>query len=193
MSRILVVSGSPAPASRSLAVSQRMSLALQESGFVAEMQDVRDMPAQDLVGWRGESPAVRAAANMIERADGIVLVTPIYNAAYSGALKAFLDVLPQRAFARKVVLPVCIAGSPAHLLAIDYALRPVLASMGDPHVLRGMLLLEASLTRDTAGAVELDGDSLQRVEAAIGDLARALDCSTHTFTSRTASAVMRKS
>jgi FMN reductase len=120
------------------------------------------------------------------------LVTPIYNAAYTGALKALLDVLPEQVFADKVVLPVCIAGSPAHLLAIDYALRPVLASMGAPRVLRGVLLVQDGLPRNGAGVVELTRDSAQRVESAIDDLARALD-QMSSDASRLGSKVMRKS
>jgi len=189
MSRIVVVSGSPASASRSLSVCQRMSVSLRDAGFIAEVLDVRDIPAEDLLRWPGDSLAVRAAANKIEQADGVVLVTPVYKVAYSGVLKAFLDVLPQLAFAEKVVLPVCIAGSPAHLLAIDYALRPVLASMGHPHVLRGMFLLETSLPRGSAGPVDFDGETAHRVESAIDDLVRALDYPSRSVIRRVASSV----
>ncbi|WP_372430482.1 NAD(P)H-dependent oxidoreductase [Janibacter melonis] len=44
-------------------------------------------------------------------------------------LKTFLDLLPQDALRGKVVLPVATGGSPAHVLSVDYALRPVLASL----------------------------------------------------------------
>lgn len=52
------------------------------------------------------------------------------KAAYTGLLKAFLDLLPQYALGGKTVLPLVTGGTPAHVLAVDYALRPVLASMG---------------------------------------------------------------
>jgi FMN reductase len=55
----------------------------------------------------------------------------VYKAAYSGLLKTLLDLLPQCALAGKVVLPVVTCGSPAHVLAIDYALRPLYQVVDD--------------------------------------------------------------
>jgi FMN reductase len=63
----------------------------------------------------------------------VVVATPVYKAAYSGLLKVFLDVLPQTALKGKLVLPLATGGSPHHMLALDYALRPVLQSLGAPH------------------------------------------------------------
>jgi FMN reductase len=65
----------------------------------------------------------------------------VYKAAYTGLLKAFLDLLPQYALAGKTVLPLVTGGTSAHVLAVDYALRPVLASMG-AHVGQGYFLLD---------------------------------------------------
>jgi FMN reductase len=45
-------------------------------------------------------------------------------------MKLFLDVLPQFGLAKKVVLPLATGGTLAHVLALDYGLRPVLQSMG---------------------------------------------------------------
>ena len=70
-------------------------------------------------------------------ADAIVVATPVYQAAYSGLLKVFLDLLPQFAFRGKAVLPIVTGGSPAHVLAVDYALRPVLANLGAAHIGQG--------------------------------------------------------
>ena len=65
----------------------------------------------------------------------------MYKAAYTGLLKSFLDLLPQYALAGKTVLPLVTGGTPAHVLTVDYALRPVLASMG-AHVGQGYFLLD---------------------------------------------------
>jgi FMN reductase len=65
----------------------------------------------------------------------------VYKAAYTGLLKSFLDLLPQYALAGKTVLPLVTGGTPAHVLTVDYALRPVLASMG-AHVGQGYFLLD---------------------------------------------------
>lgn len=44
-------------------------------------------------------------------------------------LKVFLDLLPQFALQGKLVLPMATGGSPNHMLALDYALRPVLLGL----------------------------------------------------------------
>src|SRR5699024_11441012 len=47
--------------------------------------------------------------------------------AYTGILKALLDLLPQDVFKSKVVLPIMLGGSYKHLLAIEYTLKPVIS------------------------------------------------------------------
>ncbi|MGA0423628.1 NAD(P)H-dependent oxidoreductase [Escherichia coli] len=71
----------------------------------------------------------------LQQADGLIVATPAPNAACSGALKTLLDLLPERALQGKVVLPLATGGTVAHLLAVDYALKPVLSALkaqGDP-------------------------------------------------------------
>ncbi|GAB2803269.1 hypothetical protein GCM10027073_39690 [Streptomyces chlorus] len=95
--------------------------------------DVRTLPAEALLGADFRHPAITGAAALFERADAVVIGTPVHKAAYSGLLKSLLDLLPQYALAGKSVLPLATGGSTAHVLAIDYALRPVLSSMGAAH------------------------------------------------------------
>jgi FMN reductase len=45
------------------------------------------------------------------------------------------------------VLPILIGGAPVHTLALDYALRPVLAALGAPHVTLGCFLLDKHIER----------------------------------------------
>ncbi len=90
-------------------------------------------------------PAVVAAAAQVERAEVIVVATPVYKAAYSGVLKAFLDLLPQTALKGKTVLPLATGGSPHHMLALDYALRPVLQALGAAHILPGIYATDAQV------------------------------------------------
>jgi FMN reductase len=74
----------------------------------------------------------------LQQADVVLVATPIYQAAYCGLLKVFLDLLPQRALRGKQVLPLATGGSPAHLLALDYALKPVLGALGAPRLLEAV-------------------------------------------------------
>ena len=88
-------------------------------------------------------PAVQRAVEQVRRADVIVIATPVYKAAYSGVLKVFLDLLPQSALKGKTVLPLATGGSPHHMLALDYALRPVLQSLAARHILPGVYATDA--------------------------------------------------
>jgi FMN reductase len=63
----------------------------------------------------------------LKGASGVIIVSPVYKAAYSGALKTLLDLLPQDILKDKPVFPLMVGGSGAHLLAIDYSLKPLLA------------------------------------------------------------------
>ncbi|WP_278808128.1 NAD(P)H-dependent oxidoreductase, partial [Obesumbacterium proteus] len=71
--------------------------------------------------------------------------TPVYKAAYSGALKSILDLLPERALEHKVVLPLATAGSSNHFLALDYALKPVLSALKAQEVLHGVFATDLQI------------------------------------------------
>ena len=102
--------------------------------------------AEALLGADFRHPAIVEATDLFARADGVVVGTPVYKASYSGVLKALLDLLPQYALTGKTVLPLATGGSTAHVLAIDYALRPVLNSMGAAHIVQGWFTLDKDIT-----------------------------------------------
>ena len=92
-----------------------------------------------------DDPLLMAMIDDIDSAHGVIVATPIYKASYSGLLKCFLDILPQFALAGKAILPIGTGGSVAHVLALDYALRPVLQSMGARHIVQSHFVAEASM------------------------------------------------
>jgi FMN reductase len=71
---------------------------------------------------------------------------------------AIAEVLAAIAFAGKVVLPVLTGGGPAHALAVDYALRPVLSTLGAHHVVQGAFVLADDIERTPDGVELRDGD-----------------------------------
>jgi len=145
---VLVLSASPRPHSRPDWLGDHVTALLTGTGCcTARHRRVRDLPARALLAADPDDPQVRAATAEVAGADGVVLVTPIYRAAYAGLLKVFLDVLPRYAFAGKAVLPLATGGSRAHTLALDYALRPVLQAMGSSHVARGHFVHDSELVR----------------------------------------------
>jgi FMN reductase len=149
---ILAVSGSPSATSRTALAVDRVLTELAELGHHTSHLTVRGLPAADLLAARRDTPALWAAADAVARADGIVVATPIYKASYTGLLKAFLDLLPENALAGKVVLPLATGGTIGHLLAVDYALRPVLLALGASYVVPGRFLLDSDIVPNGAGA-----------------------------------------
>jgi FMN reductase len=173
MPSTLIVTGSPSSSSRTLRLAAAVAELLGKHGLDSALLDLRALPADDLMLARVESPAMREAIDLLASARGIVFVTPIYKAAYSGLLKTFLDSLPQYGLRDKVVLPLAMGGSPAHVLAIDYALRPVLSSLDPMHIVAGLFLLDTQLVLHDDGSFEIDRSLAGRVESVIGVFAEA--------------------
>src|SRR5205809_610197 len=124
------ISGSPSPTSRSRTLLGLGLAALERRGVVATRTvDLAALPAEALLG-RSRDTQVNDALAAVGRARILVVSTPVYRATYSGLLKVFFDLLPQDGLAGKVAIPIATGGSLAHLLALDYGLRPLLASVG---------------------------------------------------------------
>ncbi len=145
---ILLVAGSPSAQSRSSALLQHIGAALTTQDVDVEEIHIRTLPAQALLNADVAHPALAAAIAQVARSQAVVFATPIYKAAYSGVLKTFLDLLPQNALAGKRVLPLATGGSAHHMLALDYALRPVLQSLAAQHVLSGVYATDTQFTKD---------------------------------------------
>jgi len=175
MSLVVTISASPAPTSRSQRLAERVAGAVTARGFEVQSINVRDLPAEDLLSGRGDSAGLRHAVGLIERAQGVVISTPIYKAAYTGVLKTFLDLLPQFGLAGKVVLPLATGGTIAHVLAIDYALRPVLLALGAQHVVTGLFILDKLMSEGPGGSLNLDPEVAGRLEAVVTDFIGSLE------------------
>ncbi|MEV7285091.1 NADPH-dependent FMN reductase [Streptomyces sp. NPDC093252] len=155
MATVLSVSGSPSATSRTARLLRHLDDRLRGQGHEVTTLDVRTLPAEALLGADFGHPAITGAAARFARADGIVIGTPVYKAAYSGLLKTLLDVLPQYALTGKTVLPLATGGSTAHVLALDYALRPVLSSMGAAHIVPGWFTVDKDISTAADGTTTL--------------------------------------
>jgi FMN reductase len=151
MAEIVLISGSPSATSRTTALLNEVQARLTELGFRTSLIAVRDLPADDLIGARYDSPALQPAITLVTNARAVVVGTPIYKASYTGVLKTFLDLLPQNALRGKIVLPIASGGSVAHLLAIDYALKPVLSILGASELLQGVYAADDQVQLSAAG------------------------------------------
>jgi FMN reductase len=163
---ILFIQGSPVEPSRSAALLGFVAAEIGRRGLDNSRLKLTELPAHALLHARFNDPQIRIASDRVLGATAIVIATPVYKAAYSGLLKAFLDLLPQNAFDGKVVLPLATAGSPNHALVLDYALRPVLQSMSPSLVLPGVHATDTTVARTASGGYELSEDIIERLTRA---------------------------
>ncbi|HYU16158.1 MAG TPA: NADPH-dependent FMN reductase [Candidatus Acidoferrum sp.] len=164
MSDVVTISGSPSASSRTAAVLGALAAELGRAGLASQAIEVRTLPPSDLVGGRAQDPATRAAIERIAAARAVVVGTPVYKAAFTGLLKAFLDLLPQDLLAGKVALPIAVGAAPAHALAVEQTLAPLLLALGADAVVRGLYLLDAQFTQgeaDAAAAAALSAAALR--------------------------------
>lgn len=170
-STVLLIAGSPSESSRSAALLDSVSLRLALRGELkVERLNIRELPAEALLLAQWEHPAIVQALAQVQRARAIVVATPVYKAAYSGVLKVFLDLLPQTALKEKTVLPLATGGSPHHMLALDYALRPVLHSLSARHILPGVYATDAQIPRSTEGIYTPAAEISARLDEAVATL-----------------------
>lgn len=156
MAVIATISSSPSLSSKTDAVLSDIARQLQRAGHVVVPIVLRDLPAGPLLRGDAHDPEVARAVAALEAADAVVVSTPVYKAAYGGLLKTFLDLLPQFALRGKVVLPVATGGTSAHVLVVDYALRPVLASLSPSSITPGWFVLADHVRLVDGGEALLD-------------------------------------
>ena len=142
---VVTLGGSPSQRSRSGVLLDHAKRWLNQQGVEVVSYQVRDFPAEDLLHARFDSPKIVDLLQQIENADGLVIATPVYKASFSGALKTVLDLLPERALSHKVVLPIATGGSIAHMLAVDYALKPVLSALKAQEMLQGIFAEDSQI------------------------------------------------
>ncbi len=164
---VLLIAGSPSERSRTAALLEATGERLEARGALVDRLRVRELSPQALLLADFGHRSISQATGQVAQADVIVVATPVYKAAYSGVLKVFLDVLPQDAFKGKTVLPLATGGSPHHMLALDYALRPVLQSLGARQILAGIYATDAQVTLSPEGAYQVDAAIGARLDAAV--------------------------
>ncbi|AGA58561.1 FMN reductase, SsuE family [Thermobacillus composti KWC4] len=171
---VLILSGSPNPQSRLAGIISHLETTLAARGVDVDHLAAASLPAEDLIFGRFDSPAVQEANARVARADAVIVASPVYKASYTGLLKTFLDLLPQKGLEGKTVLPVMIGGTIAHLLAIEFALKPVLSALGARRFAGEVYALDTQVERkETPGGViyELQDELRERLDAAAARLA----------------------
>jgi FMN reductase len=107
------------------------------------------------------------ALRAVERADGLIVVSPIFSASYSGLFKSFFDLIDPAALTGTPVLIAATGGSARHSLALEHALRPLFSYLHATVVPTAVY----AATEDWGGeAAEFVG----RIDRAAGELAALL-------------------
>ncbi len=171
---ILLLSGSPSASSRATYLLHHVGEKLALLGHRYTKLHVRDLPAQALLHADASNADLQGANALVAQAQAIVISTPIYKAAYSGILKAYLDFLPEDGLAGKLVLPLATGGSQSHMLALDYALRPVLSALSAKHILPSIYATDAQINWSPDQGLLLDARLAQRINNGVEHLSASL-------------------
>jgi FMN reductase len=173
MKQIVVLSGSPTSHSHTALVLQQISDLLAYRGCNVKRVSVRDVEPETICNARFDDQQIISIVKDFQNADGIVIGSPVYKASYTGVLKALLDLLPQDVFKGTPVLPIMVGGSSHHMLAIEYALKPLLAALKG-ELLQGVYLLDKHVDKNTSPPIS-NADILQRIHKQIEQFIAEMD------------------
>src|SRR6478736_6771222 len=131
--RITVISaGLGVPSSSRLLADQLAASAerqLAAAGYavdieVLELRDLAvDIANNFVTGYA--APRLADVIARVEASDGLIAVSPVFSASYSGLFKSFIDVLDPKALEGKAVLIGATAGTDRHQMVLDFAMRPL--------------------------------------------------------------------
>ena len=177
--RITVLSaGLGVPSSSRLLADQLAAAAqrqLKAGGFdvavdIVELRDLAvDIANNFVTGYA--PPRLAEVIADVEASDGIIAVTPVFSASYSGLFKSFIDVLDPKSLDGKAVLLGATGGTDRHQMVLDYALRPLFSYLRTRMAATGVF----AGPQDWGTAEEGGGSLADRIERAAGEFTRLLE------------------
>lgn len=135
---VAVVVGNPRPASRTLEAATYVATEL--SGREPDL--VVDLAALGVAILDWTDPEVDGLVDEVGKAALVVVASPTYKGTYTGLLKMFLDRFAGGTGLTGVAVPLLLGGSPAHALAPELTLRPVLTEIGATVPGRGLFVID---------------------------------------------------
>ena len=109
------------------------------------------------------------AFETVAAADGLIAVTPAFNASFGGLFKSFFDVLPEESLTDMPVLIGATGGTERHSLVLEHALRPLFSYLRAIVSPTGVYA-----ATDDFGSSSEEGTLEERVDRAGSDFARLL-------------------
>src|SRR6478672_11408778 len=106
MANIVIISGSPAEVSRTSALASFLKNAIGEQAHQVYKISVRDLPPEALIYAQFNNSAIKEAQELVKQADALIVISPVYKASYTGVLKSFFDLIPEKGLEGKKILPI---------------------------------------------------------------------------------------
>jgi FMN reductase len=110
-----------------LAASAERHLAASGYAAVVDVIELRDLAVDIANNFVTGYAAPRLAEVIagVAASDGLIAVSPVFSASYSGLFKSFIDVLDPKSLEGKAVLLGATAGTDRHQMVLDFAMRPL--------------------------------------------------------------------
>ncbi|WP_028805041.1 CE1759 family FMN reductase [Streptomyces sp. 142MFCol3.1] len=127
MKLVVVSAGLSSPSSTRLLADRLAAATARHADVDVQVVELRDL-ATDIAHHMVTGFPVRrlaAALDAVAAADGLIAVTPVFSASYSGLFKSFFDVIDKDSLTGKPVLVGATGGTPRHSLVTEHALRPL--------------------------------------------------------------------
>ncbi|MGW3105600.1 FMN reductase [Streptomyces sp. NPDC001100] len=131
MKLVVVSAGLSVPSSTRLLADRLAAAVDRRTPVDIQVVELRDLAVEIAHNFTNGFPgrSLSAALDAVTEADGLIVVTPVFSASYSGLFKSFFDVLDKDALTGKPVLIAATGGSARHSLVLEHALRPLFAHL----------------------------------------------------------------
>jgi FMN reductase len=145
-----VLVGNPRQASRTLHAALSLAEAVRRATSAGTQESTAELVVVDAAEIAPEvfhpgSGHVRNALASLAEVDVLVVASPTYKATYTGLLKAILDQAPGGWLRHRIAIPLLVAASDRHALAVEVHLRPLLVELGALIPGPGVFLNESEL------------------------------------------------
>lgn len=163
MTKVTLIVGANSMSSRLNGLVEYTQKVLFDYKIQTQVIQVNMLPHQALLTADVMDSTLQSYNEQIAASEGVLVFTPIFKGSYSGILKTYLDVLPQKALANKVVYALGLGGSQHHLLALQYALEPVLKELGTEELLQSTYVVQEQVTKDDINGFLVNDVVKQRI------------------------------
>jgi len=168
---VAVTAGLTVPSSTRLLTDRIAEAVVAQVGARGEAVEVSVVELRELAGELAAymasggipTPRLTEVREQVAEADGLIAVTPVFSASYSGLFKMFFDALDPDSLTGVPVLLAATAGTARHSLVLDHAMRPLFSYLRAVVVPTGVF----AATEDFGGATGLP----ERITRAASELA----------------------